>query len=67
MAKGDVTINSNFKMDEQGNVDYTLTCKGNVPGLVKLGHEIFIQCKERWSTFRREEDKKFNDLFKDNN
>jgi hypothetical protein len=56
--KNIVKLNSSFEMDENGNIKSTHIIDGNISDVVKALHKVVIECKERLSDYRNEQDKK---------
>jgi hypothetical protein len=61
--KKQTIITSEFKMDDKGELSYKLDVKGNMQDVVELGHKIFIDCKKRFASFRRDEEVKEQALY----
>ncbi len=56
-------IVSTFNLNTENEINYHIEIKGNISDVVRLGHQVFLECKERFADFRHKENVKFDSLF----
>lgn len=65
--KNVASIVTDFKMDENGQINYDIKISGNISQVIELGQKVFLECRTRLFEYREAIDAKISNNFKSDN